>query len=113
MFEVTLAIKYCPLGYSIPYIIDVVYHYCRGGLGGHERGAGENGTTTGKACPKGLYGTFCEVNDFFSYVVFLTFILIFLREYLNFYSRLFLSKFYVPSWCLRMKFFLRFRLLYD
>ncbi|KAH9799818.1 Ephrin type-B receptor [Citrus sinensis] len=31
-----------------------------GGLGGHELGGGENGTTTGKACPKGLYGIFCE-----------------------------------------------------
>ncbi|KAL5783356.1 hypothetical protein ACOSP7_008385 [Xanthoceras sorbifolium] len=34
--------------------------HTRGGLGGHETGAGENGTTTGKACPKGLYGVFCE-----------------------------------------------------
>lgn len=31
-----------------------------GGLGGNDRGAGENGTITGKSCPKGLYGTFCE-----------------------------------------------------
>ncbi|KAK3009003.1 hypothetical protein RJ639_013595 [Escallonia herrerae] len=31
-----------------------------GGLGGNLDGAGENGTTTGKACPKGLYGIFCE-----------------------------------------------------
>ncbi|KAI7726076.1 hypothetical protein M8C21_026406 [Ambrosia artemisiifolia] len=31
-----------------------------GGLGGHEEGAGESGTVTGKSCPKGLYGTFCE-----------------------------------------------------
>ncbi|XP_071730346.1 uncharacterized protein [Rutidosis leptorrhynchoides] len=31
-----------------------------GGLGGNENGAGENGTVTGKSCPKGLYGTFCE-----------------------------------------------------
>ncbi|KAL4332007.1 hypothetical protein GQ457_07G044890 [Hibiscus cannabinus] len=30
-----------------------------GGLGRHESGDGENGTVTGKACPKGLYGTFC------------------------------------------------------
>ncbi|XP_038710741.1 uncharacterized protein LOC120005270 isoform X1 [Tripterygium wilfordii] len=31
-----------------------------GGLGGEEGGAGENGTVTGKACPKGLCGIFCE-----------------------------------------------------
>ncbi|XP_057524214.1 uncharacterized protein LOC130803974 [Amaranthus tricolor] len=31
-----------------------------GGLGGDEGGAGENGTVTGKACPKGLFGTFCK-----------------------------------------------------
>ncbi|KAF5797813.1 hypothetical protein HanRHA438_Chr07g0295721 [Helianthus annuus] len=31
-----------------------------GGLGGNEEGAGETGTVTGKSCPKGLYGTFCE-----------------------------------------------------
>ncbi|PPD77330.1 hypothetical protein GOBAR_DD25754 [Gossypium barbadense] len=30
-----------------------------GGLGRDESGSGENGTVTGKACPKGLYGTFC------------------------------------------------------
>ncbi|XP_039008043.1 uncharacterized protein LOC120135987 isoform X1 [Hibiscus syriacus] len=33
--------------------------YARGGLGRHESGDGENGTVTGKPCPKGLYGTFC------------------------------------------------------
>ncbi|KAI8021155.1 Phosphatidate cytidylyltransferase 1 [Camellia lanceoleosa] len=31
-----------------------------GGLGRDQGGAGGNGTVTGKACPKGLYGTFCE-----------------------------------------------------
>ncbi|XP_076923792.1 uncharacterized protein LOC143586032 [Bidens hawaiensis] len=31
-----------------------------GGLGGNEEGNGEVGTVTGKSCPKGLYGTFCE-----------------------------------------------------
>ena len=30
-------------------------------MGGKQGGAGENGTITGKACPKGLYGTFCTV----------------------------------------------------
>ncbi|PPR86976.1 hypothetical protein GOBAR_AA33722 [Gossypium barbadense] len=30
-----------------------------GGLGRDKSGVGENGTVTGKACPKGLYGTFC------------------------------------------------------
>ncbi|OMO66886.1 hypothetical protein CCACVL1_20946 [Corchorus capsularis] len=34
--------------------------YARGGFGRGESGGGENGTVTGKACPKGLYGTFCE-----------------------------------------------------
>lgn len=40
------------------------YHY-RGGFGEDESGAGENGTVTGKACPKGLYGIFCEVGFLF------------------------------------------------
>ncbi|KZV42014.1 hypothetical protein F511_14328 [Dorcoceras hygrometricum] len=31
-----------------------------GGLGGNQGLQGENGTVTGKACPKGLYGTLCE-----------------------------------------------------
>ncbi|CAO2818012.1 unnamed protein product [Amaranthus hypochondriacus] len=31
-----------------------------GGSGGDEGGAGENGTVTGKACPEGLFGTFCK-----------------------------------------------------
>ncbi|KAF8388896.1 hypothetical protein HHK36_025577 [Tetracentron sinense] len=31
-----------------------------GGLGRDQGRAGENGTITGKACPKGLYGIFCE-----------------------------------------------------
>ncbi|GMN40033.1 hypothetical protein TIFTF001_009262 [Ficus carica] len=31
-----------------------------GGVGRGEGGAGENGTVTGKACPKRLYGIFCE-----------------------------------------------------
>uniref|UniRef100_A0A5B7ADH9 DUF8003 domain-containing protein n=1 Tax=Davidia involucrata TaxID=16924 RepID=A0A5B7ADH9_DAVIN len=30
-----------------------------GGLGRDQGGAGEDGTVTGKACPKGLYGIFC------------------------------------------------------
>ncbi|XVF89135.1 hypothetical protein PTKIN_Ptkin19aG0106100 [Pterospermum kingtungense] len=33
--------------------------HARGGLGRKESCDGENGTVTGKACPKGLYGTFC------------------------------------------------------
>ncbi|TYH69364.1 hypothetical protein ES332_D05G050600v1 [Gossypium tomentosum] len=33
--------------------------HARGGLGRDKSGVGENGTVTGKACPKGLYGTFC------------------------------------------------------
>ncbi|XP_054796784.1 uncharacterized protein LOC129302133 [Prosopis cineraria] len=31
-----------------------------GGEGRGKGGSGENGTITGKACPKGLYGTFCQ-----------------------------------------------------
>ncbi|KAJ9537317.1 hypothetical protein OSB04_030050 [Centaurea solstitialis] len=31
-----------------------------GGLGGNDLGVGEDGTITGRACPRGLYGTFCE-----------------------------------------------------
>ncbi|KAL8522147.1 hypothetical protein ACS0TY_012337 [Phlomoides rotata] len=31
-----------------------------GGLGGNEGHMGENGTVSGKSCPKGLYGVFCE-----------------------------------------------------
>ncbi|MBA0722709.1 hypothetical protein Golax_003362, partial [Gossypium laxum] len=33
---------------------------CRGGFGRGQGHTGENGTITGKACPKGLYGIFCE-----------------------------------------------------
>ncbi|KAL6984707.1 hypothetical protein U1Q18_018089 [Sarracenia purpurea var. burkii] len=32
----------------------------RGGVGRDRGYAGENGTVTGKACPKGLYGIFCQ-----------------------------------------------------
>ncbi|WCJ29541.1 hypothetical protein M5689_011168 [Euphorbia peplus] len=32
----------------------------RGGMGGDEGHPGENGTVTGRACPKGLYGVFCK-----------------------------------------------------
>ncbi|GAB4837156.1 hypothetical protein Ancab_002067 [Ancistrocladus abbreviatus] len=31
-----------------------------GGSGRYEGGGGENGSLTGKACPRGLFGTFCE-----------------------------------------------------
>ncbi|CAI0409097.1 unnamed protein product [Linum tenue] len=34
--------------------------YSRAGLGKDGGGSGENGTVTGKACPKGLYGVFCK-----------------------------------------------------
>ncbi|CAN1219127.1 hypothetical protein LINPERPRIM_LOCUS1524 [Linum perenne] len=34
--------------------------HSRGGLGKDGGGSGENGTVTGKACPKGLYGVFCK-----------------------------------------------------
>ncbi|KAJ4839310.1 hypothetical protein Tsubulata_018121 [Turnera subulata] len=39
-----------------------------GGLAREKDGTGENGTMTGKPCPKGLYGTFCEVCDSGHYV---------------------------------------------
>ena len=31
-------------------------------MGGDQGGAGESGTVSGTDCPKGLYGTFCEVH---------------------------------------------------
>ncbi|VFQ84696.1 unnamed protein product [Cuscuta campestris] len=34
--------------------------YISGGPGGKRGGSGQNGTVSGKACPKGLYGIFCE-----------------------------------------------------
>ncbi|KAG2699575.1 hypothetical protein I3760_07G198300 [Carya illinoinensis] len=34
--------------------------HARGGVGRDEGRGGENGTVTSKACPKGLYGIFCE-----------------------------------------------------
>ncbi|CBI20602.3 uncharacterized protein LOC100243932 isoform X2 [Vitis vinifera] len=34
--------------------------HSRGGLARDQSGMGENGTVTGKACPRGLYGIFCE-----------------------------------------------------
>lgn len=33
----------------------------RGGFGRGHGLAGQNGSITGKACPRGLYGIFCEV----------------------------------------------------
>lgn len=38
--------------------------YRRGGFGGSQSLMGEDGTVSGKACPKGLYGIFCEVVNF-------------------------------------------------
>lgn len=35
---------------------------CRGGFGRGQGHTGDNGTITGKACPEGLYGIFCEVD---------------------------------------------------
>lgn len=43
-----------------PYFSDA-----RGGLGRGQGLAGGNGTVTGKACPRGLYGVFCEVASSF------------------------------------------------
>ncbi|KAH1247642.1 Chromatin remodeling protein SHL [Glycine soja] len=39
----------------------ILSDYDRGGKGKGQGGSGANGTITGKACPKGLYGTFCEL----------------------------------------------------
>lgn len=36
-------------------------YFHRGGLGGVQGFMGENGSVSGRACPVGLYGTFCEV----------------------------------------------------
>lgn len=44
-------------------------YYCRGGMGGDQGGTGENGTVTAKPCPKGLYGTFCEVGYNYKFVI--------------------------------------------
>ncbi|KAL5141006.1 Chromatin remodeling protein SHL [Glycine soja] len=41
----------------------ILSDYDRGGKGKGQGGSGANGTITGKACPKGLYGTFCEFHD--------------------------------------------------
>ena len=40
--------------------MDFVF-YDSGGSGRSEGHPGEEGTITGKECPEGLYGTFCEV----------------------------------------------------
>lgn len=46
----------------------------RGGIGrGNGRG-GKNGTVTGKACPKGLYGIFCEVSFAFFFFMLCDFV---------------------------------------
>jgi hypothetical protein len=37
----------------------------RGGSGSDEGHGGMDGTLTGKECPKGLFGVFCEVSIFF------------------------------------------------
>lgn len=42
--------------------LNVFFYSFRGGLAGNLDSAGENGTVTGRACPKGLYGIFCEVD---------------------------------------------------
>ena len=61
-------------------------------MGRGQGGAGENGTVTGRDCPKGLYGTFCEV------------CFTFLRYYSSLYMFVALSHaFYVlydVRWCL-------------
>lgn len=44
----------------------------RGGLGRGQGLAGGNGTVTGKACPRGLYGVFCEVASSFYVLWYLT-----------------------------------------
>lgn len=36
-------------------------HLCSGGISKGPGYPGDNGTVTGKACPEGLYGTFCKV----------------------------------------------------
>lgn len=40
-----------------------------GGAGDHDGLHGQEGTITGKACPKGLYGIFCEVCSRFLFIL--------------------------------------------
>ncbi|KAK4388783.1 hypothetical protein Sango_2215300 [Sesamum angolense] len=42
------------------YLVVFAFSGPQGGLGADQGHAGENGTVSGKACPKGLYGIFCE-----------------------------------------------------
>ncbi|KAK6161920.1 hypothetical protein DH2020_001761 [Rehmannia glutinosa] len=42
------------------YALWLLLNLAMGGLGGNQSYMGENGTVSGKACPKGLYGIFCE-----------------------------------------------------
>jgi hypothetical protein len=42
------------------YYADYLFLYS-GGMSNGPGFPGENGTVTGRACPKGLYGTFCKV----------------------------------------------------
>lgn len=45
----------------LPVVLHLHLFYHRGGFGGSQSLMGEDGTVSGKACPKGLYGIFCEV----------------------------------------------------
>jgi hypothetical protein len=56
-----------------------------GGAGDNGGFHGQEGTITGKACPKGLYGIFCEVCS----TVFYFFILFYLFMYLFIFSLIF------------------------
>lgn len=46
--------------YIYCYAADCIF-LCSGGISKGPGFPGENGTVTGRACPKGLYGTFCKV----------------------------------------------------
>lgn len=41
--------------------IHIAFSFYSGGSGKNDGHCGEDGTVTGKKCPKGLYGTFCTV----------------------------------------------------
>ena len=80
-----------------------VNYILRGGLGKDGGGSGGNGTVTGKACPKGLYGVFCKV-ALRCFVFFARFFCIFL---------LFCSAFYTLKSSLRCQFYSHFPLVYS
>jgi len=54
---------------SGPVWLSFFSHY-RGGFGGGQGLPGKNGSISGTACPRGLYGIFCEVHEQPSFAIF-------------------------------------------